>query len=59
MPLHQSWEAVPGAGACTMAAASVGHPEPVTSHGLVPIAFPRESSLNLGTHEDSQGSAQH
>lgn len=30
-----------------MAAASVGR-RTVTSHGLVPIAFPRESSLSLG-----------
>lgn len=39
----------PGGGnVASMAAASVGHAEPVTSHGLVPIAFPRESSLTLG-----------
>ena len=30
------------------AASSFGLAEAVTSHGLVPIAFPRESSLTLG-----------
>lgn len=39
----------PGGGnVASMAASSFGHREAVTSHHLVPLAFPRESSLTLG-----------
>lgn len=39
----------PGGGnTASTAASSFGLAEAVASHGLVPIAFPRESSLTLG-----------